>query len=69
MSYEHNKNVWLLGYKGNTWLDGYAKVGAGQTWGLNFWWNLENSVGVYKLAAENNREMVGGKIPSGKNKV
>ena len=55
----------IAAYDGTHWKEGYAKVGAGLTWGRNFWWDLENSVGVYPLAAENDREAVGGTCHSG----
>ena len=46
------------------WTQGYATVGAGQTWGEHFWWSLENSGGVYKEAWNNKREVVGGNCHS-----
>ena len=45
---------------GPVWKDGYAKVGAGLTFGRNFWWKLENAKGTYELAADFHRETVGG---------
>ena len=55
----------IEGYEGRPWTEGYAKVGAGLTWGRNYWWNLTNSEGVYPLAANFNREAVGGTCHSG----
>ena len=55
----------IAGYEGRPWTEGYAKVGAGLTWGRNYWWNLTNSEGVYPLAANFNREAVGGTCHSG----
>jgi len=49
----------ITDYKG-TWTDGYAIVGAGTTFGQNFWWSLDNSEGLYKLAQQYNKEAVGG---------
>jgi hypothetical protein len=49
---------------GTTWYDGYAKVGAGLTFGQNFWRNLNNSRGTYALAAESGKETVGGTCAS-----
>ena len=43
-----------------TWKDGYAVVGAGLSFGTNFWTNISNAKGTYALAAEKQREMVGG---------
>ena len=42
------------------WEDGYAEVGAGLTFGKNFWWNLKNAKGTYELAAQSHKETVGG---------
>ena len=39
---------------------GYADVGAGLSFGMNFWRSIKNAVGVYQLASESNREIVGG---------
>ena len=55
----------ITAYNGTHWKEGYANVGAGLTWGRNFWWDLENSVGVYPLAAKHDREAVGGTCHSG----
>jgi len=46
--------------QGKTWKDGYATVGAGLTFGENFWREVQNAEGTYELAAQSNREMVGG---------
>ena len=35
------------------------------TWGINYWWNLENAEGVYGLAAAHKRAAVGGTCHSG----
>ena len=51
-------------YKGKTWTEGYVTVGAGQTWGQNFWWKLVNAEGVYDAAWKNNKEVVGGNCHS-----
>ena len=51
---------------GQQWTDGYAVVGAGQTWGLNYWWSLDKAEGVYGLAAQHGKEAVGGTCHSGK---
>merc|ERR1711868_106242 len=37
-----------------------AHVGAGLSFGTNFWPELENAEGLYELAASVNREIVGG---------
>ena len=42
------------------WPDGYADVGAGLTFGENFWTEVKNAEGLYKLAANQTREIVGG---------
>ena len=53
----HNNDISL----GNvTWSEGYAEVGAGLTFGRNFWWAIKNGKGTYELAAQANKEMVGG---------
>ena len=43
-----------------SWTDGYADVGAGLSFGENFWPDLENAKGLYNLAADQTREIVGG---------
>ena len=47
-----------------SWNKGYVIVGAGQTWGQNFWWKLDNADGVYKAAWDNGKEVVGGNCHS-----
>ena len=50
---------------GQTWTEGYAKVGAGLTFGPNFWLSLEHGdKDLYSLAMEYGREIVGGTCPS-----
>ena len=44
----------------HTWSQGYAIVGAGLSFGENFWRDVKNARGVYELAYEANKEMVGG---------
>jgi hypothetical protein len=46
--------------QGHKWHDGFAIVGAGLSFGINFWTNLINANGTYELAAKSNREAVGG---------
>ena len=43
-----------------SWTDGYADVGAGLSFGENFWPKLDNAKGLYSLAADQTREIVGG---------
>ena len=43
-----------------SWDGGYADVGAGLSFGKNFWPDLKNGKGLYPLAADVNREIVGG---------
>jgi len=60
----------ITGYDGIPWTEGYATVGAGLTFGQNYWWNMTNekakakgfdvAKGLYPLAAQVNREIVGG---------
>ena len=50
--------------EGKMWKSGYAEVGAGLTFGKNFWGNVNNSKGVYLLAADANKEIVGGSCNS-----
>ena len=50
--------------KAKDWTEGYVTVGAGQTWGQNFWWKLENAEGVYDVAWKNGKEVVGGNCHS-----
>jgi len=45
---------------GKEWEEGYAIVGAGLSFGMNFWTDIKNAKGTYELAMEANREMVGG---------
>ena len=47
----------ILAHNGN-WSEGYAEVGAGLTFGKNFWWKLSD--GGYELAKKAGKEMVGG---------
>eukprot|EP00092_Neocalanus_flemingeri_P023096 GFUD01025042.1.p1 GENE.GFUD01025042.1~~GFUD01025042.1.p1 ORF type:complete len:715 (-),score=125.78 GFUD01025042.1:4-1974(-) len=54
----------IKGYKGEEWTDGYAVVGAGLTFGNNFWLDIENAEGLYPLAAKHDREICGGSCHS-----
>jgi len=55
-----NLNTEMEDCQGNIWKEGIATVGAGLTFGDNFWPEVINAKGTYALAAESNREMVGG---------
>ena len=50
----------ILDPQGKRWTQGYAVVGAGLSFGRNFWADLDNSEGTYELAAKVSKEMVGG---------
>ena len=49
---------------GQEWTDGYADVGAGLSFGTNFWNKINNSEGLYRLSAKVDREIVRGSCES-----
>ena len=54
----------ISGFNGRIWTEGYAIVGAGLTFGYNFWTDIENAEGLYPLTAKHNKELVGGSCHS-----
>ena len=57
-----NPNPLTTPEEDNSWTDGFADVGAGLSFGENFWPKLVNAKGLYKLASDQTRELVGGTL-------
>ena len=59
-----NLNDSIEDANGHNWTDGYADVGAGLSFGTNFWNKIKNAEGLYRLSANVSREIVGGSCES-----